>query len=502
VITFYLNGKTVTEEQLKPDLTVLRYLRTQKSLPGTKEGCGSGDCGACTVLIGDMISGQWRYKAVNACISFMIQMQGKSLITVEALANGDSLHPAQQAMVDKHGSQCGFCTPGIVMSLTALHENSAPDASFTLHEIYDALSGNLCRCTGYKPIIDAAKAMKSYPGSVKAEIWSPRGANEAVTAGSSDSIGTKNLEGQTWSPATEEELKALLASHSDARIVAGATDLALEVTQMNRHIEKLISIGQIASLKQTHETAEHITIGAAATYSEVEQLLSAHFPEFAQLLQRLGSRQVRNHGTIGGNIANASPIGDTPPILIALSAEIELASKNGQRWVALDSFYLDYKKTILSAGEYVRAIRIPRLKSTQSLKVYKISKRIEDDISAVLMAINISVKDQKIASVRTGFGGMAAIPKAGAKIETALLGKPLTVETFRAAGKQVDQDFSPFSDVRASSRYRIQVTQGLLEKCALELLNPCTNTRIESILTSELDAKDVIAEHLQGADHA
>lgn len=486
MITFFLNGQEVSEHNIQPDMTVLRYLRTRQSLTGTKEGCGSGDCGACSVLAGEMHNGEWHYRAINSCITFLAQIDGKSLITVEALANGSELHPAQQAMVDKHGSQCGFCTPGIIMSLTALFENTPSDKTFTLHEIYDALSGNLCRCTGYKPIIDAAKSMKSYPGKVKAEIWTPSSTSP------SNKGETSNEEGQSWSVRTESELKEILAHHPDARIVAGATDLALEVTQMNRRINKLVAINQIDSLKTISEDANYITIGGAASLTDCEKVLEAHFPEFAQLLERFAARQVRNNGTMGGNIANASPIGDAPPVLIALNADIEIAGANCNRWIPLDTFYLDYKKTLLQTGEYIRAIRIPRREACEHLKVYKISKRIEDDISAVLLAIKVKVQGGQITAVRTGFGGMAAIPKAGAAIEAALINQPMTVETFRKAGEKASEDFQPFSDVRATAGYRIQVTQGLLEKAALEILNPESVSRVEQIFTTTLSAKDVV----------
>ena len=489
MLTFYLNGQQIQESSLEADLTLLRYLRSDRALTGTKEGCGSGDCGACSVLAGEQVNGEWRYKAINSCITFLAQIDGKSLITVEAIANGDTLHPAQQAMVDKHGSQCGFCTPGIIMSLTALFENTPADKTFTLHEVYDALSGNLCRCTGYKPIIEAAQTMKSYPGNVKAEIWSP---SETSPAKANETAQTQDSEGQAWSVRTEEDLKKILQQHPDVRIVAGATDLALEVTQMNRRIEKLVAINQIASLKRITEDETHVIIGGAATLSETEKTLRAHFPEFAQLLERFAARQVRNSGTIGGNIANASPIGDTPPVLIALNADIEIAGASGNRWIPLDTFYIDYKKTLLRKGEYIRAIRIPRREACEHLKVYKISKRLEDDISAVLMAIKLKVQAGKITAVRTGFGGMAAIPKAGKAIEAALLNQSMSVETFRKAGEQVSEDFQPFSDVRASAGYRIQVTQGLLEKAALEILNPGSVSRIESVFTTQLPSNDVV----------
>lgn len=451
----------------------------------------------------------WHYKPINACIGLLAQIQNKSIITVEALANGDNLHPAQQAMIDKHGSQCGFCTPGIVMSLAALFENTPPDKTFLLSEIYDALSGNLCRCTGYKPIIDAAASMKGYSGSIQPEMWSPSDtadtANDTLTPAPELKLSLESEpepepeyvthqadDGIAWSLSSEEQLKLLLAKHPTARIVAGATDLSLEVTQQNKRIQKLIAINQIESLKAIYVDKESITIGAAVTLTDAEEILAEHFPEFSRLLERFAARQVRNMGTIGGNIANASPIGDTPPVLIALGADIEIASVNGCTWLALDRFFVDYKQTRLKADEYIRAIRIPRLAPNDHLKVYKISKRFEDDISAVLLALRLRVSDGVICRVRSGFGGMAAIPKAGPMVEAALIDQPMTLATFKNAGTKVEQDFQPFSDVRASSAYRIQVTRGLLEKAALEILNPEKLSRIESISTSSLDSQQVI----------
>ena len=509
MIKFCLNGRWLVETDISPNMTVLRYLRTQQNLTGTKEGCGSGDCGACSILVGEQVGSsedqplndqsKWQYKAVNGCITFLSQLHGKSVITVDALAEGKQLHPAQQAMVDYHGSQCGFCTPGIIMSLAALHQKQQGEQA-SEHDILDALSGNLCRCTGYRPIIDAARNMHSYPDNGNVEIWQPEELiskpieNAGVEAESRTRFQAKK-KGQAWVVENEDQLQQLLLEHPDARMVAGATDLALEVTQLHKSINKLVSIGSIPSLKRIDVGDEFITLGAAATYAEIEATLKTHYSEFAALLDRLGSRQVRNNGTLGGNIGNASPIGDTPPVLIALNAQVELVSKNTHRWLPLDKFFIDYKQTALESCEYIRAVRIPRLKENQALKVFKISKRIEDDISAVLAAFVFTFDEQGedskvITSVRSGFGGMAAIPKAAPSLEAALVGQPLSEATFIKAAEQLSNDFTPLSDVRATADYRINVAKGLLHKCAVELINPDAVSRIEQIHTTDTVAGD------------
>lgn len=524
VIRFCLNGSWIEESAVSSDMTLLRYLRTQKALHGTKEGCGSGDCGACSVLLGelsvdDKSDRRWQYQAINSCITFVAQLDGKSLITVDALATKgsakektpDRLHPAQQAMVDYHGSQCGFCTPGIVMSLAALHENqrlTKNSEPADHYKIIDALSGNLCRCTGYRPIIEAAENMNKYQNNStdvgQVGIWQPEAEKkleepvdvEAETeAGLFQAASNADIASQSWSPKTEDQLKALLAQHPEARMVAGGTDIALDVTQMNRRLPELIAINDIASLKTITIEDDAILIGAGVTYSQMEVILNEHFPEFGQLLHRFASRQVRNSGTMGGNVANASPIGDTPPVLLALEACIELASNEGNRWMPLNEFFLDYKKTEQKQGEYLRMIRIPRLRSNQALKVYKISKRLEDDISAVLAAFKFTLEGKSgkkiVTAVSSGFGGMAGIPKAAINLEQALVNEPVSMEAFEEAAQVMDQDFAPMTDVRATSEYRMQVAQNLIQKCAFELSNPHSVTRIESLDKSELSAGEV-----------
>jgi xanthine dehydrogenase small subunit len=526
VIRFCLNGNWIEETSVSSDMTLLRYLRTQQVLPGTKEGCGSGDCGACSVLLGEYSlnevgDGQWHYQAINGCITFIAQLDGKSLITVDALATkgsakdktAEQLHPAQQAMVDHHGSQCGFCTPGIVMSLAALHENQRINKNSEPadhHQIIDALSGNLCRCTGYRPIIEAAENMGSYENNStdleQVGIWQPEAEAETEKkAGLYYQASATDAANQSWSPKTEDELKTLLVQYPEARMVAGGTDIALEVTQMNRRLPQLIAINDIASLKTITIEDDSILIGAAVTYSQMEATLNKHFPEFGQLMHRFASRQVRNNGTMGGNVANASPIGDTPPVLLALGACIELASAEGNRWMPLNEFFLDYKKTEQKQGEYLRMIRIPRLQENQQLKVYKISKRLEDDISAVLAAFKFtlseSAKGQVVSAVTSGFGGMAGIPKAAMNLEQALLNKEVSIDVFEQAAQILDQDFSPMSDVRATSDYRMQVAKNLIQKCAFELSNPNAVTRIEALDNSELSLSQVTAKQALGGEN-
>lgn len=539
MITFCLNGNWIEEVEVPSDMTVLRYLRTRQTLVGTKEGCGSGDCGACSVLLGRYVGenglGKWQYEAINSCITFISQLDGKSLITVDALSSKASfkhgsldapikekipeqLHPAQQAMVDYHGSQCGFCTPGIVMSLAALHENQRVNKHSEPaehHEIIDALSGNLCRCTGYRPIIEAAENMGRYSNNstddIKMGIWQPQIGNSSSAANTPQSglmqtSSATDIPSQSWSPKTEEELQSLLTQYPESRMVAGGTDIALEVTQMNRRITQLIAINDIASLNTIAVEEDAILIGAGVTYSHMEATLNEHFPEFGQLMHRFASRQVRNNGTMGGNVANASPIGDTPPVLLALGACIELASGEGSRWMPLSDFFIDYKKTQQKPGEYLRMIRIPRLMDNQILKVYKISKRLEDDISAVLAAFKFTLEgpaegdsSQTIVSMTSGFGGMAGIPKAAIYLEQALSGKKMRAEVFEEAAQTLDQDFNPMTDVRATSDYRMKVAQNLIRKCFYELSNPTAVTRIEALDKADLSLTDVVIEVAQNA---
>ncbi|OWV29612.1 xanthine dehydrogenase small subunit [Halomonas campaniensis] len=475
-IAFLLNG-TPQRCNVSPDTSILTLLREHLAQTGTKEGCASGDCGACTVAIGEPTAGTQSFTSANACITPAHQLQGRHLVTVEGLSEKGRLHPAQEAMIECHGSQCGFCTPGIVMSLFTLHSDLTQRPAPLLRELSPerleaALGGNLCRCTGYRPIRDAALRMSDTP------YERPQWFDAALPASESDTQ-TTDLAGTVpffAQPVSLEELTQLRQEAPQARLVAGGTDLWLEITQRLAPLNQLIDVSRVAELL-TVEKANHADqtgwwIGAGVTYTQLEPLFEKHFPAFAHLLHRLGSQQIRNRGTLGGNIANASPIGDTPPVLLALGAQVELASTNGKRCLALEDFFLDYKKTALAADEVVSRIFIPESVEDSQLRVWKLSKRREDDISALLGAFSYRIEQGTLHDVRIAFGGMAATPKRAKAAEAALEGCTMTKEVFRAAQQALEDDFQPMSDVRGSQHYRQQAAKNLLERLYLSLSAP------------------------------
>jgi xanthine dehydrogenase small subunit len=465
-VTFLLNNDVVEIENIDPNLTVLQYLREIQFKPGTKEGCASGDCGACTVVLAELDSGKLIYKSINSCITFVGSLHGKQLITVEDLKDGAKLHHAQQTMVDNHASQCGFCTPGFVMSSFALHKhNQKPNRA----EVLEALAGNLCRCTGYRSIIEAAitsnetNEKDSFAQHYKATISTLTEFKKLPTprliGNGHDYVAPKNI----------DELACELTSEPKSTLVAGGTDLALSVTQNLATINKLVYLGNVEELTTIEETDTEIIIGSALPYSQFIDTLHHYYPDLGEMIERIGSKQVRNTGTLGGNVGNASPIGDMPPALIALGATMTLHIAGQERTILVEDYFVDYKKTVLKPSEFIKSIQIPKPTQGQSLKLYKISKRIDDDISAVLAAFFIEEKDQKITTVRLAYGGMAAIPKRGFAAENALLGKSLTKESVAHAKIALALDFQPMSDVRASDKYRMTVAQNLIEKCYIEL---------------------------------
>jgi xanthine dehydrogenase small subunit len=462
-IRFILNGEDVSLSDVAPDEMLLDYLRLRRSLRGTKEGCAEGDCGACTVLVGRLYQGKLVYEGVNACIRFLGSLDGCHVVTVEHLAGKDGrLHPVQQAMVDFHGSQCGFCTPGFVMSLYALWMRS-PEPSNA--EIEKALQGNLCRCTGYEAIVRAAQAVSSYGKAAKDPLLAERKAIIAKLSAWRDGSRVEIGEGKERLvvPASVDDLAKLLEAEPSATIVAGSTDVGLWVTKFMRDIAPVVFIGGLDELKIITEADGVIRIGAGVTYSEAFALLAKRIPPMGPLFDRLGGEQVRNMGTIGGNIANGSPIGDTPPPLIALGARLTLRKGKRRRTIPLEEFFIAYGKQDRKLGEFVEAVEVPLPAKGTHFAVYKISKRRDEDITSTLGAFHLKLdKSGKVAAIRIAYGGMAAIPKRGLAVETALAGKPWSEATVEAALSAFASDFAPITDMRASAAYRALAARNLL----------------------------------------
>jgi xanthine dehydrogenase small subunit len=466
-IRFQRRGQIVELTHVPPMRTVLDWLRLDERARGTKEGCNEGDCGACTVALGFLKNGKLVYEPVNACILLLGQLDGKELVTVDDLSDGDVLHPVQQALVDTHGSQCGFCTPGFVMSLFTLYQQGGAP---TRDEIATHIAGNLCRCTGYRPIIDAAAACCTGKAT---DRWA-KGAKDAARqlAGLDDGVDVfvGTAESFIARPAQAETLARLAAENPDATIVSGATDVGLWITKQMRELPKIILTGGVKALHAVEATRDAVVIGAAATYAEAMPALTAIDADIAEVLRRLGSTQVRASGTVGGNIANGSPIGDTPPMLIALDATLTLRHGAAERSLPLENFYIAYGKQDRLPGELVWRIDVPKLKPNEAFRAYKISKRFDQDISAVMAAFKFTLDGRTIASARVAFGGMAATPKRGTAVEAALRGAALDQPaSWTAAVDALAKDFQPISDMRASAAYRIEVAQGLLRKALMEV---------------------------------
>ncbi|MEO8757736.1 MAG: xanthine dehydrogenase small subunit [Devosia sp.] len=468
-LRFILNDEDIDLGELNATETLLDYLRLTKRLRGSKEGCAEGDCGACTVLVGRLRDGELRYETVNACICFVGMLHGAHVVTIEHLspANGP-LHPVQQAMVDFHGSQCGFCTPGIVMSLYGLWMQT-PRPSVPQIEV--ALQGNLCRCTGYSPIVRAGQAMSTY-GDVAADpLVLHRQAMIKRLEALADGVTVDLGEGKNRIivPGSVDDLAAIYAANPTATLVSGATDVGLWITKFMRDIGPMIYIGHLADLHAVTEGDGQLTLGAAVTYTAARAPIVKHFPQLAELWDRIGGGQVRNAGTIGANIANGSPIGDTPPPLIALDAHIILRKGTERRQVRLGDFFVAYGKQDRQPGEFVESVIIPYLPAGEQLACYKITKRKDEDIAALCGAFRVFVnEDGNVGMVRVAFGGMAATPKRATGVEDALIGKPWNTATIEAAIPVFAQDFTPLSDMRASAEYRLLAAQNLLRRFYLE----------------------------------
>ncbi|MCK0070815.1 xanthine dehydrogenase small subunit [Kordiimonas laminariae] len=470
-VRFLLDGRVHEIHSPDPTATLLNYLRYDIARTGTKEGCAEGDCGACTVVVGELKGDRVEYKAVNACIIFLPTLDGKELLTVESLkSKSGGLHPVQEALVETHGSQCGFCTPGFVMSLYALYlEGPNP----TKDRIEDALAGNLCRCTGYGPIIDAAHRMFELGADELPDMREQVAALEGIKRDDTLYISaTSKLTGNEkryFAPVNVDTLAAVAEQNPDATFLAGGTDVGLWVTKMHKELATVIYLGDVAELKEITETADSVEIGAGVTYTDAMELLAGLYPDFGELIRRIGSTQIRNSGTIGGNIANGSPIGDTPPALIALGAKLVLRKGHEERTIDLEDFFIDYGKQDRAAGEFVAKVIVPKPAADTAFRSYKLSKRFDQDISAVCAAFSIALEGETVKEARFAYGGMAATPKRAANAESALVGKAFTEENVEAAMEAMANDFSPLTDMRASKDYRMLSAQNLLMKAFVEL---------------------------------
>jgi xanthine dehydrogenase small subunit len=458
-IRFLLDGQIVCADDLPCTMTVLEYLREVAHRTGTKEGCAEGDCGACTVVLGtrDPDGARVHYRAVNSCIRFLPTIDGQELVTVESLLGpGETLHPVQQSMVDNHASQCGFCTPGFVMSLFALYLR---EPNPTRELVIEALSGNLCRCTGYRPIIEAGVRMGSYPAPP------PRDSSQALSSLQRDRA--LRLPG-FYAPLTVDELAAELEKVPNSLVLAGGTDIGLWVTKQLRELPPIVYVGAVADLKQVRRTAGGMEIGAAVSLTDAWAALVDTYPTLAEMAERFGSPPVRNSGTLCGNLANGSPIGDSLPVLIALSAELVLRRGARVRSLSLESFYLAYQRTALEPGEFVVAVNVPAPVPGYWLAAYKLAKRFDQDISALALACAVIVADGRVAHVRLAFGGLAGIAMRAAATERALLGAPWNEASVNFAATRLAEDFKPLTDMRASSAYRLQTAGNLLRRFYFE----------------------------------
>ena len=444
-VKFLLNDKLIVIKNPDPNQTLLNYIRTELKKTGTKEGCSEGGCGACTIVLGELVDNKIEYKAINSCISFVPTLNGKQLIIVEDLVSKNGqLHPVQDAMVKFHGSQCGFCTPGFVMSLFSMFKNNK---NLNNELISDSISGNLCRCTGYRPIIDAAKSLNK----INKNDQFSKNKNKIIQQ-------LKKI----------KDLKGIIKKHSNFSFLAGGTDLSLKVTKERKEIPFIIDLKEINELDFIKVSKNYLEVGSATPLIKFEKEIKKHYPDFYSVLKRYGSVQIRNVGTIGGNIATASPIGDTLPILLSLNAEVLIESFNKRKVLPLNNFFLGYRKTKLKNNEFIHSIKIPLFKKN-IFKAFKISKRFDDDISSVCGSFNFEINNNKIKEVYIAYGGMAAVPKRAKACEKILKNKPLTINTFDQAKKYLEKDLSPIGDMRASKEYRLEIAKNLLMKCFVEI---------------------------------
>ncbi|WP_035059687.1 xanthine dehydrogenase small subunit [Andreprevotia chitinilytica] len=479
-IQFYFRGRVQQVDAVAPTRTVLQYLREDLHQTGSKEGCAEGDCGACTVVIGELTDDGFTLRAVNACIQFLPTLDGKALFTVEDLADGNTLHPVQQAMVDCHGSQCGFCTPGFVMSMWAMYEDRPTCPA--RDEVADVLSGNLCRCTGYRPILDAAKAAYTAP-RIALDRLPVIAALRELAALSALEYHHENT--RFFAPRSIDELAALRLAHPQATILAGSTDIGLWVTKQLRTLGDVIYLGAVDELRQVEHADGYLEIGAAVSLSDAFDALIAAEPAWQEIVRRFASLPIRNAGTLGGNVANGSPIGDSMPALIALGSRVVLRRGERVRDMPLEDFYLGYQKNALEAGEFVAALRVPDAVNGRLFRSYKISKRFDQDISAVCAAFAVTLDAaNKVVDARIAYGGMAATPKRATACEAALRGQPWNEAGIAAAMAAIPTDFSPLTDMRASREYRLQVAASLLQRFWLETSAQSVPCRLDDLVAA------------------
>ena len=456
-IRFTLNGRPVDVAGLSPMTTLLDWLRDHRGLRGTKEGCAEGDCGACTVVL-ERADG--RHEAMNACIAMLGQMDGQSIRTVEGLLGTDGApHPVQRVFAEADATQCGFCTPGFVMTAYAFAAGGEPPELETIH---DALAGNLCRCTGYRPIVDAMK-------KVSGVATEPAALSEARAT-------SPAFDGTFFAPRTLTDLVALRARHPDALLLAGGTDLGLLASRARKPPKAVIHVAHVPELNVIDAGEKHLTFGAAVTYARAMPVLVEAFPALRPYIARLGSRQIRTMGTIGGNLGNASPIGDMPPVLLALETMVRLVSRRGVRELALEEFFVGYRKTALAPDEVIQSFTVPRLRQDEHFYCDKVSKRRDQDISTVASAYRVRIKNGRMEDARLAFGGMAATPKRATHAEAALL-----KDGFDAARAALAQDFQPLDDWRGTAAYRLQVAANLLRRLELRLAEPQRPVEVEAL---------------------
>ncbi|MFO1398335.1 MAG: xanthine dehydrogenase small subunit [Burkholderiales bacterium] len=496
-LRFLLNGEPVVVTEASPHTTLLEWLRESRGLTGTKEGCAEGDCGACTVVCAELEPGRpglaWR--PINACLRLLPSLHGRAVFTVESLAGADGTpHPLQHALVATHASQCGFCTPGFAMSLFGLYKNEHAPSRAT---VVDALSGNLCRCTGYVPILAAAQVMYDRAACGDAQGWRSAGiaadgsrvisqeeemlAAQLAALASDETLAYEARGRRWWAPRTLDELADLRAAHPDARIVAGATDVGLWITKQHRDIGDVLYAGDVDALRDVVEGDSHIDIGAAVPLAAAFAALVAEWPELAEVATRFASVPIRNSGTLGGNVANGSPIGDSMPVLIALGATVVLRKGAATRELPLESFYLAYQRTALQPGELVTHVRVPRRRPGTIVRAYKQSKRFDQDISCVLACFVLALDGTSVADVRIGCGGVAPTPVRAVATERALRGGAWSEAHVAAAAAVLANEFAPIDDLRASARYRRTVLGNLLVRCHLETTAPDVPTRVAAL---------------------